>query len=654
MVNRIEPPHRNDKDGNKQSGQKADEQPDLVAEIVDEQNDKQADSPSDVQAAKTVDKPEEIAGQPTDGAEDQDLPGITKTPEAPAIVDIVVDEKDPAVIIQSGRQHRFRHWLGHHKKVIIPIILFVLILGVLAGVSTTRYMIAGLVLKQQFSVAVVDSQTGRPVSSATITMKGQTARTDNQGKATLKVPVGKTTLELEKKYYKAVNQEVLVPIKKPEPLAVKFEATGRQVPVSVVNKISGKPLANVTLSAESTQVITDKNGEATIVLPAGKSEIKGTLAAKSYNNMSITVKVIGSKDAANTFQATPVGKLYFLSNAEGTVDVVKTDLDGQNRQIVAKGTGKEEPSNTVLLASQSWKYLALRSKRDGGTSAKMFLIDTSNDAMTTMDEGDAEFNPIGWTGTTFVYTVNRHNKQTWTPKANAIKSYEAGAKKLATLDETNASGNNYSDYFNESYSDIQLLNNEVVFGKTVSAASLSFLGSHQASITSIRPDGSNKKVIKSWAPPSGSSYVSVAVRPYLPNEVYVANTSSDTEPLYEYEDGQLKTVDGKKSSDIWNLQYFTYLFSPSNDKTFWSEPRDGKFTLFIGDDEANSKKQVATLTEYQTFGWYTDDYALVSKSGSELYIAPAATWGDVKPLKITDYYKPNFSAPGYGKGYGGY
>jgi hypothetical protein len=654
MVNRIEPPHRDDKDGNKQSVQKADEQPDLVAEIVDGQNDKQADDSGDAQSAKTVDKPEETAeDQPAGSTEDQ-AEIAAKTPEAPAIADIVVDEKDPAVIIQSGRQHRFRHWLGRHKKVIIPIILLVIALGVLAGVPTTRYMIAGLALKQQFSVAIVDSQTGKPVSSATITMKGQTARTDNQGKATLKVPVGKATLALEKKYYKAVSQEVLVPIKKPQPLAIKFEATGRQVPVSVVSKISGKPLANVTLSAESTQVITDKNGEATIVLPAGKNEVKGTLTAKNYNSMNITVKVTGSKDTANTFQATPAGKLYFLSNAEGTVDVVKTDLDGQNRQIVVKGTGKEEPSNTVLLASQSWKYLALRSKRDGGTSAKMFLIDTSNDAMTTMDEGDAEFNPIGWTGTTFVYTVNRHNKQSWVPKANAIKSYEAGAKKLATLDETNASGSSYSDYFNEGYSDVQLLNNEVVFGKSVSAASLSSLGSHQASVTSIRPDGTNKKVIKSWAPPSGSFYVSVAVRPYLPNEVYVANTSSDTEPLYEYEDGQLKTVDGKKSSDIWNLQYFTYLFSPSNDKTFWSEPRDGKFTLFIGDDEANNKKQVAALTEYQTFGWYTDDYALVSKNGSELYIAPAAAWGSTKPLKITDYYKPNFSAPGYGKGYGGY
>jgi hypothetical protein len=42
---------------------------------------------------------------------------------------------------------------------------------------------------------------------------------------------------------------------------------------------------------------------------------------------------------------------------------------------------------------------------------------------------------------------------------------------------------------------------------------------------------------------------------------------------------------------------------------------------------------------------------LVSKSGSELYITPA-DFG-TKPLKVTDYHKPNVTFRGYGGGYGG-
>ena len=76
--------------------------------------------------------------------------------------------------------------------------------------------------------------------------------------------------------------------------------------------------------------------------------------------------------------------------------------------------------------------------------------------------------------------------------------------------------------------------------------------------------------------------------------------------------------------------------------------------MFIGDNDGGSSKQIAKLSDYQAYGWFSENYLLVSKNGSELYIL--GTDGiakDADALKITDYHKPSFSFPGYGGGYGG-
>jgi hypothetical protein len=80
--------------------------------------------------------------------------------------------------------------------------------------------------------------------------------------------------------------------------------------------------------------------------------------------------------------------------------------------------------------------------------------------------------------------------------------------------------------------------------------------------------------------------------------------------------------------------------------------RDGKNALFIGDTNAGNKKQIASLSEYSPYGWYSDSYVLVSKTSSQLYIM-SPTNPNEPPLKITDYYKPAQTFQGYGYGYGG-
>jgi hypothetical protein len=556
--------------------------------------------------------------------------------------------------------HKAWDWVKNHKKVSIPAAV-VLLLAVLVAVPFTRYVLAGTVLRQNFSVEVIDSQTKKPVTSATVVLEGKTATTNNKGVATIHANVGSATVTVSKKYYTSSKKSVLVPIGKQKQNAqVTLIATGRQVPVTVINKVSGQPVSNITISAQGVEAKTDAKGEAVVVIPANKPTVEATLKGNGYNNLKVTLKVTTGEDPANKFQVTPAGKLYFLSNKSGTIDVVKTNLDGSARETVFGGTGKEDKNNTVLLASQDWQYLALLSKRDAGADAKLYLINTSNDAVTTMDEGKATFSLVGWSGHRFIYKVNRYDYLPWQANREILKSFDATSGKITSIDQSAAAGTNDGDSYNELFGNVFINSDQIVYIKNVYAYSANKLNGHSASLNTAKADGSARTTVKSWGatfePGSAYGSISVSSRIYAPNEIYVgafynATTGGNDDKLYEYEDGSLKPVSGKIANNLYDeTDYPTYLFSPSDSKTFWSEARDGKNTLFVGDAKGGNQKEVASLSEYQTYGWYTEKYLLVSKGSSELYIMPV---GGGAPLKITDYYKPNTSFTGYGKGYGG-
>src|SRR6266702_2684554 len=158
--------------------------------------------------------------------------GETPASETPA--------EQPAAVVSSesgGKFGRPGRWCRRHKKSTAMIALVVIIV-ILAAIPLTRYAIAGTVLKQNMSVVVMDSQTHQPVSNASLTLAGKTVLTNGQGQASVRVPVGNKTLTLSKKYYTSLSEHVLVPIRKPYTLQLQLKATGRQVPITVTNKIS--------------------------------------------------------------------------------------------------------------------------------------------------------------------------------------------------------------------------------------------------------------------------------------------------------------------------------------------------------------------------------------------------------------------------------
>ena len=538
------------------------------------------------------------------------------------------------------------------KLLFIPLTILA-VAAVTMAVPASRYAVLGLFIKQNFAVQVLDATSRKPVASAQVQLGNVQAVTDADGIVHINQNIGKKPISVSKKYYKTTSSIVLIPLGHSDTsLKIYVQATGRQVPLSIVDKISGKGIAGISVKAAGSETKTDKNGAAVIVLPADKATQPVTISADGFNTVVAAIQVSEQVVPQNTFTLVATGKLYFLSKLSGKIDVVKTNLDGTERQTVLAGTGKENTTDTVLLASRDWKYLALKSLRDGGAEAKLFLIDTSSDKVTTMDEGKAVFNAVGWADHRFVYTVYRQGVESWQPKAQALKTYDAADGKLATIDETDGEGTGQNDYVSNQFGSVYILGNEIVY--SINWYSYSFqnrIKGKQVSLISVKSDGSAKHVVHDFPVPDNIGYAYINTVPYEPRSLYVRQPTQngDKTNYFAYEDGKFQT-----KTDLTDQQYDdgyeTYLQSPSGNKTFWGEVRDGKTTLFIGDADGQNSNQIAALSEFTPYGWYSDDYLLVSKNTSELYILPAAGG---KTLKVTDYHRPNGNLRGYGGGYGG-
>ncbi len=565
-----------------------------------------------------------------------DQSAVTENTEITPEIPVNTSDKEP------GRLKRL--WVRYlaKKKLTIPLTVLAVI-SILLAVPVTRYLVLGTFLSQDVPVVVLDSKTNKPVSGADVTIRSKTARTDGEGKANLSVvKVGKANLQIKKNYYKEYSQSITVGVKsKKEPLQTKLEATGRQVEITVTDKISGKSLTAVAIKAGDSEAKTDEKGLATIVLPAGGKDQKAELSRQGFNTATVDIVAENPGDKDNKFSLTASGKLYFLSKRTGKIDVVKTNLDGTDRQTVLPGTGREEEGNTVLLATRDWKYLVLQSRRDS-PQPKLYLLDTSNDKLTAFDEGDASFALSGWHDQDFVYTVTRNQVPVGQPKRQALKVFHASTGKLQTIDETTGEGG----VAQEIASGVSLLDQNIIYVKQWQGGYGIALDSKAVTINAINYDGSGKKDVKSLP---ANIYVQQLL--YKPNEVYFSYYTDGKQNYLEYEDNAIK--DAANESEKFTGEYPTYLLSPSGNYTLWSEPRDGKSALFLGNKAGEEGKLLDQTTKYNPYGWYSDEYILISSEGSELYVAPREIGGNATYLKVTDYHKPSIRFLGYGGGYGG-
>lgn len=574
-----------------------------------------------------------------------DLPEMDDSTQPPASLPAMGSEKP-----QGGR---FKRFLKSKKgKVVVILASILIILGILWLIPVTRYGILGTVIKKKAPIAVIDSATKKPVTEASINLGSLSAKTDNEGKVTLQdVPVGEYTLKITKNYYTTAEIPVTVPIfGDMAESKTDLVATGRQVSVTLIDTITKKPLEKAAVTVGETSSVADANGVATIVLPTDQEVLSGQVKLDGYNTADVQVKVTDQADA-NKFSLTPSGTLYFLSKQTGKINVMKSNLDGTAASVVVEGTGTENDSETALLAARDWHYLALSAKRKATVAGQLYLVDAKTNTLKTIDEGNVSIELVGWSDHNFLYVVTRNEKKIWEDKRQALKSYNADTGALTTLDETYGVGTNVNDAQYELIDSPYIVEGKVIYVKPLYREYIARLTptERKSSIVAVSPANGQKQVLKDF---TSNTTANLQAKLYEPQELYFRVTTDNSPVAYfEYEAGTIKSVTNTDEK-FYNTFYPTFLVSPDSQKTLWHEPRNGKNALFVGDKNGKNSREVATGSEYATYGWFSDKYILLSKNGSELYIAPVD--GQLTEVtKIASYHKAALNFSGYGYGYGG-
>lgn len=518
----------------------------------------------------------------------------------------------------------------------------VVIVAALFAIPATRYALAGLVVKKDERVTIVDSQTHKPVLGVRVAAGGVTATTDAKGVATLHgVAVGPQTLVISKQYYREARADLLVPIAFGRASTTqRIVATGYPLEVHAIDRITGAAISGAHVVIGHATSDTDTAGVARIVLPIRAGAQSGTVAKDGYNSGAIEVDVSQRPTGANV-KLTTTGSLRFLSKATGTINVIQADLDGGNPTVLLAGTGNESDDTTTLLSTRDWQFSALLADRDGTRDA-LYLVTAKGGNPVTIDGADAQLTLAGWQGHTFFWEEDLTTPSSGLPGHSVIKAYDADTGKSTVIEKSLAAGPS-SSYFQSLY----IQQGELRYLRSWGGNPLPSGTTND--LIAVDTVTFSEKVVKSF--PSSTF---IAVVPYEAEGLYLQASVDATRSYFSYDGGAVTSV--SLTDDKFYSAYPTFLLSPSGKQTFWSESRDGKNTIFIGDEGGGNGRQIATLSDYTPYGWFgaDDRFVLLTKNDSELYIAPAGVpLTDTNVLKVTDYHKPPNGYPGYGSGYGG-
>lgn len=523
------------------------------------------------------------------------------------------------------------------KYVYMPFVAVILI-PIIGIIIASHYAILGVVFKQNYTVAVVDRQTLEPLIGAKLTMRGQTVTTNTRGLAEFsKIRVGDTPISISKGYYKSITKTVLVPLTNHHLHAYFLSTNGVEVPMTVVNQINKSPVSSGVVSVDGTSGITGSAGKTIIALPKVTKPLAGSITAPGYNQANISV----NENSANNYQMIPVGKVYYLSNSSGSVDVMESNLDGSSAQVVVAGTGEQTLGNTTFVPSGDWKYLALYTTRANNTPA-VYLINTSNNKLTMVDQNPEGFVNFGWTPSdSLIYEFMHTDVGAGDGLGSKLKAYDAVASKSHILDVTSELGYDVRAASSETITGATILNNgTILYTKTWTGYSPANLEGSLTTYNTVMPDGSKLKILIS---------LSALQYPSPPKIVFTSPTSVNLEftgagaptLYYTYSGGTLNkstspaVISSLVSSPINSL----YLLSPSGKMTFWSVPTGPNNVLNVGDINASNPTAIATLgPSYLPLGWLSDSYVLVSQNGNQMFILPSAGMNNqTNILKVTDY-----------------
>jgi hypothetical protein len=571
----------------------------------------------------------------------QDIPEVPAEPENlddSAVKDIEIKESNESLQREfnmptdKSNKYKFK-WIK--SKPFIFLSSFVVILVLIFSIPLTRYSILGIFLKVKYSLNVVDNQTGSPVIGADVLIKGKHYTTNSQGSINASVNIGNQNITISKKYYASLTNKILVPFNQKSQKVIKLTATGRMVPIKIVNKINKKPVANILITADGVSAKTDNNGNASIVLSANNTSAKGIISGQGYNNQNVTIYINGG----GMFDIVPSGSIYYLSNSSGTVDVVKSSLDGANRSTVLIGNSSMGIYNTNLYPSSDWAYIALVANRNNQKPC-LTIIRTSNDSPSIIDQTNGNYIVYGWdSNNTLIYSVQNTNVPAGTSGEYSLKSYNPLSNSVSTIDSS-ASATNNGITVGETFNAVTMLPNNTLIYSKVWTGNINGFSGLQINIVSVNDNNTGKKTLQQFDQSQYSQLVSSHYSGANSFLLWIYQYNNNAASYFQYIDGKLNPIANNNplTNGVFNYS-MSYPVSADGTKVAYSSNVNGHNAIYVANSDGSSPKQLALLgNSYNAYSWVNNDYIIINNNNNEFFIMPA-TGTTLQPdlIKISDH-----------------
>ncbi|HSX01205.1 MAG TPA: hypothetical protein VLF67_03090, partial [Candidatus Saccharimonas sp.] len=544
-------------------------------------------------------------------------------------------EHEPAAHGLKAKWRNLWRWMMSTTKgrMVAGIVAVALVGGAVAA-TPLRYPVVGLVYHNHGTVTVRDADTQQPLVDAVVSLGGQSVNTDMHGVASFdNLNLGNGTMKVVKAGYKTLTRKQLVPVGAFKATTVLLALDGTALSFSVTDKISGLPLDGATVTVGSTKAVA-KDGGGRIVLPSGTAKLAdGVVSKDNYLDGKLTFDLNKPHDTFKV-ELVPKGKVYFLSNRSGRIDIYSSNLDGSEAAVALAGTGKETQSVGILPNVNHPELLALVSTREGRVSggylqSDLFIYNTDTKQLKKIQENYTYSQFRAWVGDALVYTNPRTETEITWPYSNHtcvdLKAYQLTSQKTTTL---------YTcGYYQE-------VTPNVVYGDTLFYSVYGGPDASKAGFYAVRYDGANAKRIDTNPATSLSRQSNDALEAQYYSYEYNA-------PPPVWTTVNLENLSITKLGAAPAIQsYRSYVESASGDHTVFVDQRDGGNNLFLTDGQGQNEQQLTKTGDVGLFvQWIGDDYVVYS-SQSKLYVV--GTKGG-NPVKITDFYATNTAV--YGGGY---
>ena len=232
----------------------------------------------------------------------------------PSTVGVSEDEESESVSEKTPQEHRsmrqkisagIHAWWSNKKLRYGTFAGVGLIMLLIGSIPPSRYFVLNTVgIRSKASIVVFDEQSDNPLKNVEVTIGGQSATTNIDGKAQLtNVKLGKQTLKVKKLAY-AESDKIVTIGWGSNPLGNStIKAVGAQYSFVVTDWLSGKPINKTEASAGEFDANSDEEGELTLVVDA-----------KQASNLFVVFKAAGYRDERVAVAADSKINLYLIAS----------------------------------------------------------------------------------------------------------------------------------------------------------------------------------------------------------------------------------------------------------------------------------------------------------------------------------------------------